>query len=285
MCCSTTASASEAEDWRDWLLRAIAGDPADVQIMYGLAGERRLDEWIVRACPATTVRSPVRVGNGAYTQFQGDVFGEVMLALQAARSGARQHDEDATSRGRCSARSWATSRSTGSEPDNGIWEIRGPQQHFTHSRVMLWAAFDCAVRAVESTGSRARPTAGRRCATEMRDEIEAQRFRPRPQHLHAVLRRTGVDASLLQLPQVGYFDADDPRMLGTVAAIEAELLHDGLLMRYRTETGVDGLPPGENPFLACSFWLVEQYARSGRAGRRGRLMDRLCRRSRTTSGC
>ena len=264
---------AEAEAWRTWLLRAIAGDPADVQIMYGLAGERRLEEREHTSLPGYGGAKPVRIGNGAYTQFQGDVFGHVMIALQAARKvGATEEDL-----------SWPLQRALMSyveehwqRPDNGIWEIRGPLRHFTHSRVMLWAALDCAVRAVREDGldgtrrplggvcatrsaTRSRPTASTASATPTRSTTAARGWMPRC----CSSRRSATST------------ADDPRMLGTVAAIESELLEHGLLLRYRTETGVDGLPSGENPFLACSFWLVEQYARSGRLDDAVELMDRL----------
>lgn len=262
----------EADAWRNWLLRAIAGDPADVQIMYGLSGERRLEEWVVESLPGYQGAAPVRAGNGAYTQFQGDVFGEVMLALQAARRlGVNETDF-----------SWPLQRvlmhfveQSWQRPDNGIWEIRGAKQHFTHSRVMLWAAFDCAVNAVHEFGLDGPVETWQRIRDEIRDEIESRGFDPVRNTYTQYYGSAGVDASLLQLPQVGYLAADDPRMLGTVAAIEEELLEGGLLLRYRTESGVDGLPAGENPFLACSFWLVEQYARSGRLDDARRLMDRL----------
>ncbi len=263
---------AEANDWRLWLLRAIAGDPADVQIMYGLAGERHLAEHELTSLPGYHGAKPVRIGNGAYNQFQGDVFGHVMLALQAARKvGATEEDL-----------SWPLQRALMSyveehwqRPDNGIWEIRGPLRHFTHSRVMLWAALDCAVRAVREDGLEGPAERWAAIRDEIRDEIEAKGFDVERNTYTQYYGSAGVDASLLQLVQVGYLAADDPRMLGTVAAIESELLEHGLLMRYRTESGVDGLPSGENPFLACSFWLVEQYARSGRSDDAVALMDRL----------
>lgn len=263
----------EADAWRGWLLRAIAGDPADVQIMYGLGGERRLAEWQLDSLPGYHGASPVRIGNDAYTQYQGDVFGEVMLALQAARRVDNGTDELA----------WSLQRAlmtfvedNWQSPDNGIWEIRGPQRHFTHSRVMLWAAFDCAVNAVEEFGLDGPVERWRALRSQVHDEIETEGFDAQRNTYTQFYGSTGVDASLLQLAQVGYLSANDPRMLGTVAAIEAELLENGLLLRYRTESGVDGLPAGENPFLACSFWLVEQYARSGRVAEATVLMNRLC---------
>ncbi len=263
---------TEVQDWRRWLLRAIAGDPADVQIMYGLAGERRLEEWEVRSLPGYDGASPVRAGNGAYTQYQGDVFGEVMVALRKAREAGIEE----------TAYSWPLQRvllgfleRNWSRADNGIWEIRGAERHFTHSRAMIWAAFDCGVSAVRDFGLDGPVERWERLRDEVRDEIEVQGFDRERNTYTQYYGGAGVDASLLQLPQVGYLAADDPRMLGTVAAIEQELLEDGLLLRYRTESGVDGLPPGENAFLACSFWLVEQYAASGRLEESTALMDRL----------
>jgi GH15 family glucan-1,4-alpha-glucosidase len=264
--------ANEANDWRGWLLRAVAGDPADVQIMYGLSGERRLTEWEVKTLPGYHGASPVRVGNDAWRQYQGDIFGEVMLALRVARRLGVEENEF----------SWPLQRALMSyveenwrRPDNGIWEIRGPLRHFTHSRVMIWAAFDCAVDAVTEFGLDGPVERWTKLRDEVRDEIEERGFDPVRNTYTQYYGSVGVDASLLQLSQVGYLAADDPRMLGTVAAIEEELLRDGLVMRYQTETGVDGLPAGEHPFLACSFWLVEQYARSGRTNDATKLMDRL----------
>jgi len=263
---------AEADAWRSWLLRSIAGDPSDVQIMYGLAGERRLDEYELATLPGYEGSSPVRVGNGAFLQYQGDVFGEVMVALQAARRlGAAEDDF-----------SWPLQRALMTyveenwmRPDNGIWEIRGPQRHFTHSRVMVWAAFDCAIRAVREFGLEGPAERWQEIRDEIRDEIEQRGWDAERGTYTQYFGSEGVDASLLQLPQVGYLAPDDPRMVSTVEAIERELLHDGLLLRYRTDTGVDGLPAGEHPFLACSFWLVEQYASSGRMDDARVLMDRL----------
>ncbi|MEO7123892.1 MAG: glycoside hydrolase family 15 protein [Lacisediminihabitans sp.] len=262
----------EAPAWRDWLLRAVAGDPADVQIMYGLAGERRLPESELKSLPGYQGASPVRVGNDAYSQYQGDVFGEVMLGLQAARAHGLEETEY----------SWALQRALMSyiedswqRADNGIWEIRGTLRHFTHSRAMIWAAFDCAARAVREHGLDGPVERWESIRDQIYDEIELKGFDQKRNTYTQYFGSTKVDASLLQLSQIGYLKADDPRMLGTVAAIESELLEDGLLLRYRTETAVDGLPPGEHPFLACSFWLAEQYARSGRIEDATALMNRL----------
>jgi len=264
--------AGEAKAWRRWLLQAIAGDPADVQIMYGLSGERRLTEWEVPTLPGYQGAAPVRVGNGAFLQYQGDVFGEVMLALQKAREAGEKE----------TAFSWALQRallafveSNWNRPDNGIWEIRGPLRHFTHSRVMVWAALDCGVRAVRDFALEGPAERWEKLRDEVAAEIESQGFDPTLNSYTQFYGSGTVDASLLQLAQVGYLTPDDPRMLGTVAAIEKELLRDGLLLRYRTETGVDGLSGDEHPFLACSFWLVEQYALSSRLADATELMDRL----------
>ncbi|GAA1443013.1 glycoside hydrolase family 15 protein [Leifsonia poae] len=260
------------DHWRDWLLRAVAGDPADVQIMYGLSGERDLGEHILTSLPGYQGASPVRIGNDASRQFQADVIGEVMLALDhGRRSGVTE-----------TRFSWALQRALMGyleqhwrEPDHGIWEIRGDPQYFTHSQVLVWAAFDCAVRAVEEHGQEGPVARWRKLRDEVRADVEANGYDPERGTYVQSYGSTEVDASLLQLAQVGYCDWDDPRMLGTVRAIEHDLLRDGLLLRYRTEKGVDGLPPGEHPFLACSFWLVEQYARSGRVDDARALMDRL----------
>jgi GH15 family glucan-1,4-alpha-glucosidase len=240
--------------------------------MYGLGGERRLMEWELQTLPGYQDASPVRVGNGAYVQYQGDMFGEVMIALDKARQ-AGVEDTDL---------SWSLQRAllqfvenNWRRADNGIWEIRGPKRHFTHSRVMLWAAFDCGIRAVREYGLQGPAETWEKLRDELRDEIESKGWDEALGSYTQFYGSGTVDASLLQLPQVGYLEPTDPRMLGTVKAIESSLLRDGLLMRYLTATGVDGLPGGEHPFLACSFWLVEQYARSGRLDDAITLMDRL----------
>jgi GH15 family glucan-1,4-alpha-glucosidase len=262
----------EAQAWRAWLLRAIAGDPEDVQIMYGLAGERELPEREIDHLPGYEGSAPVRVGNGAVGQYQADVLGEVMVALENAREAGVTED----------AFSWplqlallAFVEENWKRPDQGIWEIRGPERHFTHSKVMIWAAFDRGVRAVRKHGLDGPADRWAKLRDEVRAWIERDGWDERQQTYTQYFGGGGVDASLLQLAQVGYCTPDDPRMLGTVAALERELLRDGMLMRYRTEEGVDGLPPGEHPFVACSFWLVEQYARSGREDDARALMDRL----------
>lgn len=262
----------EATQWRDWLLRAIAGDPADVQIMYGIAGERELPERELPGLPGYDGAAPVRIGNGAVDQYQADVIGEVMVALHDARLAGIEETEF----------SWPLQRAllgfveqNWQRPDNGIWEMRGPQRHFTHSRVMVWAALDRGVRAVRECGLDGPADRWAALRDTVRAEIEEHGFDRERGHFVQYFGSTEVDASLLVLPMVGYCAADDPRMLGTVAEIERMLLHDGMLHRYRTAAGADGLTGGEHPFIACSFWLVSQYAASGRLEDADELMERL----------
>lgn len=265
----------EALLWRNWLLRAIAGDPDDLQIMYGLAGERDLPERILEHLPGYEDSVPVRVGNGAVKQHQGDVVGEVMVALEKLRN--QGVDEDHFS--------WPLQRKLLSfvenniqRNDHGIWEMRGENRHFTHSRVMMWAALDCGVRAVVEHGLDGPATRWAELRDQLRREILQFGFNTELNSFTQAYGVTDVDASLLILPQVGFIDYADARMLGTVARLELELLDGaGLLLRYRTDDGSDGLTPGENPFLACSFWLVEQYAMSGRPAEATALMKKLIR--------
>lgn len=262
----------EASAWRDWLLRAIAGDPEDVQIMYGLSGERYLYEREIESLPGYEGSSPVRVGNGAYDQFQGDIFGELMIALEDARE-LGVHEDNFSWSLQVRLLEWVATQLD--RADNGIWEIRGPLRTFTHSRAMLWAAFDRGIRAIERfdlTGPLAEWKAIRE---RLRTEIEEHGFDAERGHYRQHYDTVEVDASLLQLAQIGYVAYDDERMLGTVAEIERTLLRKGLPLRYRTESGVDGLEGDEHPFLTCAFWLVEQYARSGRLDDAVTLMDRL----------
>jgi GH15 family glucan-1,4-alpha-glucosidase len=264
--------ASEAEAWLGWLLRSIAGDPNDVQIMYGPAGERDLPERECLSLPGYRDASPVRIGNAAVSQFQSDVIGEVMVALHAARvAGVPQGPF-----------SWPLQRALMTflehnwhRPDQGIWEVRGPAREFTHSRVMVWAAFDRAVRAVTDFGLEGPVERWMDIRDQVRRDIEERGFSRARNSYVQFFGTEQVDASLLVLPQVGYCEPDDPRMLGTVAALENDLLHDGMLMRYRTHTTLDGLPPGEHPFIAVTFWLVEQYATSGRIEDANALMERM----------
>jgi GH15 family glucan-1,4-alpha-glucosidase len=262
----------EARGWRQWLLRAVAGDPEDLQIMYGVDGSRQLPERLLDHLPGYEGSRPVRVGNAAVDQRQTDVLGEVMLALAAARDAGLEADESSWALQRVLVDNLATHWQ---EPDNGIWEVRGPPQHFTHSRVMVWVALDRAVRAIESFDRHGPLERWRGLRDRVRDEVLREGFNPELGTFVQYYGSTHTDAALLQIPIVGFLPPDDPRVRGTVDAIERELMVDGLLLRYRTEHGVDGLPPGEEPFLACSFWLAEVYAMTGRLDDARQLLDRV----------
>jgi GH15 family glucan-1,4-alpha-glucosidase len=262
----------EAAAWRDWLLRAAAGSPAQMQIMYGVAGERMLPEFEIDWLPGYADSRPVRVGNAAHGQRQLDVYGEVVDALHQARAGGLPD----------SAEAWALERAlvahvarTWTEPDEGIWEVRGPRQHFTHSKVMAWVAVDRAVRSIRDHG-REGPLGE---WTALRDAIHAD-VCARAWHpgLNAFAQAYGsavLDASVLLIPLVGFLPPDDPRVAGTVAAIEQTLVVDGLVRRYDTRATDDGLPPGEGVFLACSFWLADNYVLQGRRAEADALFARL----------
>lgn len=263
----------EALEWRSWLLRAVAGDPADLQIMYTVDGGRQLPEREVPHLPGYAGSVPVRIGNGAVCQRQNDVLGEVMIALELARHAGLDESHN----------SWALQRALveelaehWDEPDNGLWEIRGPQRHFTHSRVMVWVAFDRAVRAVEEHGLPGPVERWRDLRDRVHAEILDKGFDEQRGTFTQHYDTREVDASLLTIPLVGFLPGDDPRVLGTIEAIMEDLLRDGLLLRYRTQTGVDGLPGDEHPFLACSFWLVSALAAAGRRDQAEELLDRLC---------
>ena len=263
---------AEAKLWRDWLLRAVAGDPRDLQIMYAVDGSRDLPERELGHLAGYEGSRPVRIGNDAVTQTQIDVLGEVMIALEMAREMHVPETED----------SWALQQvliddlaEHWKEPDNGLWEIRGPLRHFTHSRVMVWVAFDRAVRAVEVYGVDGRVAEWRKLRDEVREEILTHGYDEERNTFTQHYDTKEVDASLLIMPLVGFIDGDDPRMLGTIAAIEEDLMKDGLLHRYRTESGVDGLPGEEHPFVACSFWLVSAYAKAGEVDKAHKLMERM----------
>jgi len=269
----SAGATDEARFWRDWLLRAVAGDPADLQIMYAVDGARRLTEQTLDQLAGYAGSRPVRIGNGAVDQRQTDVVGEVMLALEAARDSDLGQSEDAWNLQRVLVDHLAE---TWEDPDHGLWEIRGTRQHFTHSRVMVWVAFDRAVKAVERHDLDGDVDRWRELRDRVRAEVLAQGYDAERNTFTQHYDTEEVDASLLMLPLVGFIEADDPRMLGTIEAIEQDLVRDGLLLRYRTQTGVDGLAGDEHPFLACSFWLVSAYARVGRADEAHALFDRLC---------
>ncbi len=262
----------EARLWRNWLLRAVAGDPQDLQIMYAVDGGRQLPERELDHLPGYAGSRPVRVGNAAVDQKQKDVLGEVMISLEMARERGLADSADTWSLQRTLVNDLAEHWD---QPDNGLWEIRGPQRHFTHSRVMVWVAFDRAIAAVEKHGLDGPVDQWRALREQVREEVLDKGFDEQRNTFTQHYDTDQVDASLLVLPSVGFIDGDDPRMLGTIRAIEDDLMRGGFLLRYRTESGVDGLAGDEHPFLACSFWLVSAYAMAGRIDDAHALMDRL----------
>ncbi|KQY64160.1 glycoside hydrolase family 15 protein [Nocardioides sp. Root140] len=268
----TAGYTDEANLWRDWLLRAVAGDPEDLQIMYTVDGARQLPERELDHLPGYADSRPVRIGNGAVDQRQTDVLGEVMVALDLARQAGLPFNQDSWALQRALVDALATDWQ---EPDNGLWEIRGPLRHFTHSRVMVWAAFDRGIRAVEQYDVPAPVDEWRRIRDAVREEVMTRGFNTERNSFTQHFDTTEVDASLLVLPLVGFIEGDDPRMLGTIEAIEQDLMRDGLLLRYRTQSGVDGLSGDEHPFLACSFWLVSAYTAAGRLDDAHALFDKL----------
>jgi len=262
----------EAQAWREWLLRAVAGSPEQVQIMYGIAGERRLTELEVPWLPGYEGSAPVRIGNAAHGQRQLDVFGEVMDALHQARS----HGLAASESG------WALQQAFLShleriwtEPDQGIWEIRGERRHFTYSKVMAWVAFDRALKSAEQFGLEGPLDRWREVAAAIHTDVCRRGFDRELGSFVQSYDSKQLDASLLLLPQVGFLPPDDPRVRATVQAIERRLLVDGFVMRYDTAASNDGLPPGEGAFLACSFWLVDAYILQRRWQDARALFDRL----------
>ncbi|TXK40510.1 glycoside hydrolase family 15 protein [Nonomuraea sp. C10] len=264
----------EAAAWRAWLLRAIAGRPQDLQIMYGVAGERRLPELELGWLDGYERSRPVRIGNQAVDQLQLDVYGEVMSSLYLARTSGLGPDE----------RAWSIQRKLldyveehWDEPDEGLWEVRGPRRHFVHSKVMCWVALDRAVKYVERFDRTGPADRWRAARDKMHTEICDKGYDP---HRNTFTQSYGsheLDAALLLIPMLGFLPIDDPRVTGTVAAIEKELMADGFVLRYPVaeDNDVDGLPGGEGAFLACSFWLVEVMAMQGRKEEAAELFDRL----------
>jgi GH15 family glucan-1,4-alpha-glucosidase len=262
----------EALAWREWLVRAAAGRPAELQAIYGIAGERRLTELELPWLPGYAGSRPVRIGNAACEQLQIDVYGELMDATHVGRKFEIEAHDD----------SWRVQKAlmahlarVWDEPDEGIWEVRGPRRHFTHSKLMAWVAFDRAVKAVESFGLSGPVDEWRRLRAQIHEDICARGFDAGKNSFVQYYGGEGVDAALLLIPQVGFLPPEDPRVQGTVAGIERELMVDGLVLRYRTEENVDGLPPGEGAFLACSFWLADVYAMLGRQDDAERLFEHL----------
>jgi GH15 family glucan-1,4-alpha-glucosidase len=264
----------EALAWRQWLLRAVAGDPADVQIMYGIAGERRLEERELDWLPGFADSQPVRVGNAASAQLQLDVYGETIDALYQTRLHGAPKDDNIWSLTR-KLLNWL--EDGWRQPDAGIWEVRGPYRHFTHSKVMAWVAFDRAVRIHDEFGRDGPVDRWIALRDEIRAEVLEHGWSEAKRSFTQSYGSEELDASALVIPLVGFLPADDERMISTVEAIRSELTVDGLLLRYRSrdDGSVDGLPSGEGVFLPCSFWLVEVLARQGRFEEARELFERL----------
>jgi len=262
----------EAAAWREWLLRAAAGKPEDLSIVFGLRGERRLPELELSWLPGYENSRPVRTGNAACAQFQLDVYGEVMDTLHLAQESGLASQE----------RGWSLQRvllefleSAWRKPDNGIWEVRGPARHFTYSKVMAWVAFDRAIQAVERFGLSGPVERWRRCRMQIHDEVCRRAFHPERGAFVQSYGSDLLDASVLVIPRVGFLPARDRRMRSTVRVIQSELSEQGFLRRYQTVSQVDGLPPGEGVFLPCSFWLCDNLALCGEHASARDLFERL----------
>jgi GH15 family glucan-1,4-alpha-glucosidase len=262
----------EAKSWREWLLRAVAGSPAQMQIMYGIAGERRLPEMQVGWLPGYEGSAPVRIGNAAAAQLQLDVYGELMDALyQACKGGLARHDA-----------AWDLQRAllghlekVWQQPDEGIWEVRGPARQFTLSKVMAWVAFDRGVKMVEMLGLPGPVERWRELRGLIHDDVCRNGYDAARGSFVQSYGSRELDGSLLLIPITGFLPIDDPRVAGTIEAIQRNLTVDGLVQRYITHQAVDGLPPGEGVFLACSFWLVDCLCMQGRMAEARALLDRL----------
>ena len=262
----------EAQCWRDWLLRAAAGSPSQLQIMYGVAGEKRLTELELIGLSGYEDSKPVRIGNAAADQLQLDVYGEVMDALHQARVGGVQH----------LAAGWDFQRAllahlekVWSLPDEGIWEVRGGRRHFTHSKVMAWVAFDRGIKSAEAFDLEGSVERWRRIRAEIHEQVCQKAFNPSLGAFVQAYETDQLDASTLLMPAVGFLPPHDARVIGTVKAIEQKLLRNGFVMRYDTAESDDGLPPGEGVFLTCSFWLADAYVLLGRPDQARKLFERL----------
>ena len=262
----------EAGCWRDWLVRAVAGSPQQMQIMYGIAGERRLPEAILSWLPGYEGSEPVRIGNAAAGQLQLDVYGEVMDALhQARKQGIGREDA-----------SWDMQRkllehleTCWHEPDQGLWEVRGPRRRFTHSKVMCWVAFDRAIKAAEQYSLPGPVPRWREVRARIHDDVCRRAWRPKLGHFAQSYGSDDLDASLLLIPMTGFLPCSDPRVRGTIEAVRRDLTLDGFVQRYRTRRALDGLPPGEGVFLACSFWLADALCMLGHGDDARAIFQRL----------
>lgn len=269
-----TGFVAEARAWREWLVRAVAGDPSKLQIMYGLDGSRRLFEQELPWLSGYEGSAPVRIGNAAADQFQLDVWGEVLDGLHLARDAGMATDDTA----------WDVQRALldyleghWRDPDNSLWEVRGPRRNFVHSKVMAWAGVDRAVKTVEHHGLPGPVDRWRALRDEIHAEVCANGYNADRNTFTQFYGSDVLDAALLLIPRVGFLPWNDPRVRGTVEAVQARLTTDGFLLRYRTEHGVDGLPGQEGAFLACSFWLADALHGIGRTDEATALFERLLR--------
>jgi GH15 family glucan-1,4-alpha-glucosidase len=262
----------EARAWRDWLLRAVAGDPAKMQILYGVAGERRIPEIEVDWLPGYVGSRPVRIGNAAHEQFQIDVYGEMMDSLHEARRHGLVRDDHA----------WALQlnvmeflEGAWHEPDEGVWEVRGPRRHFVHSKVLAWVAFDRGIEAVEDWGRPGPVERWHRIRAEIHEEVCREGFNVELNSFTQSYGSDDLDASTLLIPLLGFLPPEDPRVIGTVDAIQRDLTRNGFVERYRPHESVDGLPGGEGVFLPCSFWLVDALLMLERDDEAKELFEKL----------
>ena len=262
----------EARAWRDWLIRAVAGSPGQLQIMYGVTGERRLSEWEVPWLEGYEKSRPVRIGNAAHTQLQLDVYGELMDALYQSRRGGLRENK----------RAWAIQcgllehlKNIWTEPDEGIWEVRGGRKHFTYSKIMAWVAFDRAIKSAEEFGMNGPVEEWKAVRDAIHADVCRRGYDDSRKTFVQVYGEPQLDASLLLIPSVGFLPPSDPRVVLTIEAIERELMVDGFVRRYDTGATEDGMPPGEGMFLACSFWLADAYQLIGRKPDGQALFERL----------
>lgn len=262
----------EAGAWQDWFVRAVAGSPDQAQIMYGVAGERLLTEIELSWLPGYENSQPVRIGNAASEQLQLDIFGEVLGALYRAREAHLPKNEPSRD---LELALMEHLENIWREPDDGIWETRGQRQHFTHSKVMAWMAFDRAIKSCEQFGLKGPVDRWRSVRTEIHDDVCRKGFDPDLNSFVQYYGAKNVDANLLIIPKAGFLPASDPRFVGTVRKIEQDLIRDGFVLRYNSEETDDGLPSGEGVFLPCSFWLADAYALMGRTADAKALFERL----------
>ena len=262
----------EAERWREWLVRAVAGSPDQIQIMYGIAGERRMPEWEIGWLPGYEGSRPVRAGNAAVKQFQLDVYGEIMDVLYQACKGGLAGSDAAWDLQRALIRHLET---VWHLPDQGIWEVRGAGRPFTHSKVMAWVAIDRAIKSVQTFGMPGEVARWSALRQRIHDDVCQHGYDARRNSFVQYYGSRELDASLLLIPITGFLPSSDPRVKGTVEAIQRELTVDGLVMRYRTHESLDGLPPGEGVFLACSFWLADNLVLQGRRDEARAIFERL----------